>query len=65
MFVFRITSSDLSDKISGGDFGIGKFLIGTGVEESMFSMDVTVILSFLFISKDNKAVVKPISDVSF
>ena len=62
LFLFRATSSDLSNKISGGDFGIGKFLIGIGVKESMFSVAVTVVLSFLFISKDNKDVVKSISD---
>ena len=65
MFLFRVTSFDLSDKIPGGDFGIGKFLIGIGVEENMFSVDVTVVSSFLFILKDNKAEVKSMSHVSF
>ena len=43
---------------------MGKFLIGFGVDETIFSMDVTVVFSFLFISKDNEAVAKSISDVS-
>ena len=60
MFLFRVISFHLSDKISGGDFGIGKFFIGIGVEKSMFSVDVTVVSSFLFISKDNNAVLKSI-----
>ena len=44
---------------------MGKFVTKLGVEESMVSVDVTVVLSFLFISNDNEAVVaKSISDVS-
>ena len=45
---------------------MGKFVTKLGVEESMVSVDVTAVLSFLFISNDNEAVVaKSISDVSF
>ena len=65
LFLFKVTAFDLSDKISGVDFGMGKFLIRIGVEKNMFYVNVTVVSSFLFISKDNKGVVKSISDVSF
>ena len=44
---------------------MGKFVTKLGAEESMVSVDVTAVLSFLFISNDNEAVVaKSISDVS-
>ena len=45
LFLFRVTTFDLSDKVSGGDFGMGKFLIGVGVEE-VFSVHATVVSSF-------------------
>ena len=51
LFLFRVTVFDLSDKISGGDFGMGKFLIRIGVEENMFSVDVTRVSSFFLYQK--------------
>ena len=65
LFHFRNTAFYLNDKISGDDFGMGKFLIWFGIKESMFFVNVTVLSSVLLISKDNKAVVKSIYKVSF
>ena len=56
LFLFRVTTFDLSDKVSGGNFGMGKFLIGVGVEEVCFLWIRLWFHHFLFISKDNKAV---------